>query len=131
MTRAPISNRGFAHRRRGIGRLEMCRLRALISNGRLGRWRVGRWGGEVGGGVGLDADEVAADGEHVADLAAPERHPPGDGGVHLDGGLVGEHLGEHRVGVDGIPDGHLPADQLGLGHTLADVRQSNDPYRHR
>ena len=68
-------------------------------------------------------DEVGADGDDVADVTAHPRDGAGDWRRDLDGGLVGQHLDDRLVDVDGVARLHVPRDDLGLGDALADIRQ--------
>jgi hypothetical protein len=51
-------------------------------------------------------------------------------GGHLDGRLVGHHVGEHLLGGDRIAGLDVPLDQLHLGDAFADVRDLHHMDRH-
>ncbi len=78
----------------------------------------------------LDADELGADGQHLAGFADAERDDTRDGGGDLDRRLVGHHVGEDRVGRDLIADLDVPLDQFGLGDAFADVGQLDPEHAH-
>lgn len=87
----------------------------------VGARREGRGGGRRR--VGVEHDEVAADGDDLADLAAELENFAGLGARNGDGGLVGHHLGEGLVGLDEGADFDAlgPGDDLALADALADI----------
>lgn len=98
----------------GLGRLGVRAVVDMLGCGLVGGLRGGA------GLVGVGHQRVA----HLQDLAglaveAGDRAGPG--ARDLDQRLVGLHLCEQIVLVDLLSDLHLPGDQLGLVHTLAQV----------
>ena len=71
--------------------------------------------------VGLDADQVAPDGQYVARLSVQLDDDAVDRRGHLDRCLVGEYFGDDGVGCHAVADADEPFDHLGLGDTFADV----------
>jgi hypothetical protein len=71
----------------------------------------------------LDHDERSADRHLIADFAREFDDDAGHRRLHLDGGLVGHHVGDRRVFLDAVADGDVPGNDLGLGNAFADVGQ--------
>lgn len=115
----------------------VARGRGLADRGRGGGGGRGDGGGRRGGSgrglrrgrlrtagrVGVEHDEVRADGDDLTDLAAEFEDLPRPRARDGHGRLVGHHLGEGLVGLDDDADVDAlgPGDDLALGHALADV----------
>jgi hypothetical protein len=78
----------------------------------------------------FDLDEIAPHREHITGLAMQCCHNSRDGRRDLDRRLVGEHLGQHRLGGHLVADGDEPLHELGLGDTLADIGQPHPVRAH-
>ena len=78
---------------------------------------------EVVGDVALraDLDQLAADCEDVTRFSVDGGDFARDRRRHLDGRLVGEHLGDCGLGGDLVADLDEPLDEFRLGDTLTDV----------
>ncbi len=97
---------GFGRR---LGRLLRPRFRRSGDNGIRQAWRV-------------DADELGADREHLADRAAERQHVARDGRRDVDGRLVGHHGSDDLILVHEIADLDRPLDDLRFRHAFANVR---------
>ncbi len=95
--------------------------------GRLHLRRGQRCGNDLGvvrnHSIRLDHHQRGADRDLVADLARQFDDDAGHRRFHLDGGLVGHHVGEALVLFDAVAYAHVPSDDLGLGDAFADVGQ--------
>jgi hypothetical protein len=69
----------------------------------------------------VDDDEDLADRDDVAVLVVDLGDRAGARGGELDGGLIGHHLDEGLVELDGVTDLDLPTDDLALDNTFADI----------
>ena len=112
--RRSASERGRRGRRRRARRF---RRRSR----RLGRVFRRQGGGGVGQPRRVDAEQLRADRKDVADRAAERHDRACDRRRDLDRGLVGHHRGDGLVLAHGVAELHMPFDDLGLGHPLADV----------
>jgi hypothetical protein len=63
--------------------------------------------------AGLQHDQLAADRDLIAGLAAERQHPSGDRRGHLDDGFVGRHFHHRLVFGDLVADLYSPGDDLG------------------
>jgi len=72
--------------------------------------------------VDLDADQLAAHGQRLPDLATQRQHAAGHRRRDLDAGLVGHDVGQRLVLGHAVADLHVPGHQFDLGHPFADVR---------
>ena len=79
-------------------------------------------GGPVGA-LGLDHRKHGADRHLVPDFARELDHLACDRRLHLDGGLVGHHVGDLLIFPDLVADFDVPGDDLRLGNAFADVGQ--------
>ena len=79
----------------------------------------------------LDPDQVGADRQRLAHLAAQRQHRAGHRRRDLDAGLVGHHVGERLVLDHGIARLDMPGDELDLGDALADVGHLDDADAHQ
>ena len=98
---------------------------------RIGGWRLRR--GRCGNGVpavrrrrcttarALDADQLGADGQHLADFAAERQHAAGDGGRNLDRRLVGQHVRERLIFVHLVADLDVPGNEFDFGDAFAQI----------
>ena len=84
----------------------------------------------LGVGIGLDHHQRRADRHLVADLAGQFDYRARHRRLHLDGGLVGHHVGDLLVFLDAVTHSDVPGDDLGLGNAFADVRQLEREPRH-
>ena len=80
---------------------------------------------------GLDHRERRADRHHVADFAREFDDDPRNRRFHLDGRLVGHHVGELLILLDRVADLDVPRDDLGLGNAFADIGQAEFEPGHR
>ena len=80
--------------------------------------------------AGLQHDELGADGDVIARLAAERHDAARDGRGHLDHGLVGRHLDHRLVFGDAVADLDVPRDDLRGDRAFAEVRQLHDMAAH-
>ena len=79
---------------------------------------------------GFDHDQRCADRDLIADLARQFDHHARHRRFHLDGRLVGHHVGDVLVFLDAIAHGDVPGDDLGLGDAFADIGQAEGEAAH-
>ncbi len=121
----------FLGNRPGGRRRRLCRLRSLSRGGGLRRTFRRRRGRRIRQAGRLDADELGADREHVADPAAERDDRACDRRRDLDRRLVGHHRGDDLILAHEIADLDRPFDDLGFGHALADVGHPDRARAHR
>jgi hypothetical protein len=80
--------------------------------------------------VGLDHHQRRADRHLIADFAGELDHHARHRRFHLDGRLVGHHVGDLLVLLDALADLDVPRDDLGLGDAFADIRQAESEAGH-
>jgi len=105
----------IAHLRFGsLGGLVAGRLLAGLTGPRRGRGVGLRLADVIGDQRAADLDDVAFAAVHFLDRAGPRTR-------HFDQRLVGFHLGEGLVLVDGIAGLHPPLDELRLVHAFTEI----------
>ena len=78
----------------------------------------------------IDANELGADCEHVADRAAEREHAARDRGRDFDRRLVGHHRGDNLILLDEIADLDRPLDDFRFRDSLADVGHLDRAHAH-
>ena len=78
----------------------------------------------------LQADQLGADRQDAAHLAAQRHDGPGDRRRDLHGRLVGHDGGQKLVLQHRLADLDMPFDDLGLGDALADIGKLDDAGSH-
>ena len=73
--------------------------------------------------VGVDLDDRRPDVDGLAGLHQEARHDAGPRARQVDQRLRGLDLDDRLVHLDGVADGDVPGDDLGLGQALARVRE--------
>ena len=78
----------------------------------------------------LQADEIGADCDHIADLGAEPNNLALDRRRDFHRRLVGHDRCKERILPDKIADLDVPLDELGFGDTFADIGQSDHMLGH-
>ena len=86
--------------------------------------RVHRRGFDIAIGVGFDHRQRRSDRDQIANLACQLDNDARYRRFHLDGRLVGHHVGQLRVFLDALANFDVPGDDFGLGDAFADVGQT-------
>ena len=131
----PLHNLAFGDALADVGKLELedgstaaaTRRGGGRSCGGRGRSRRGRRGGSRrrrgAGATALDVEDHGTDRDRVAFSSEELRHLTRGGRRDLDGRLVGHHLDDGLVFLDGIAFADEPLDDLAFGNAFPDVRQ--------
>ena len=78
----------------------------------------------------IDADQLGADSQHVADSAAESKHAACHGSWNVDRRLVGHDGGDDLILLDEIADLDRPFDDLGFRNPFADVGHLDRAHAH-
>ena len=73
--------------------------------------------------LGFDHHQCSTDRDLIANVARQFDDNARHGRFHLDGRLVGHHVGDVLIFLDTVADRDVPGDDLGLGDAFADVGQ--------
>jgi hypothetical protein len=125
---AAATGGGFRSGAAGAG-VSRCFATGTTATG--GRGKAGcRTRGNVARPFDFEPDQLGADSQHVADLAAEGNHAPGHRRRNLDRRLVGHDVGKRLILDHGSTGLDVPFDKFDLGDALADVRHLDDMDSH-
>ena len=123
------------HDRRGR-RVARLRLRRGCDSGRgrRQRFRCSRGCGarclHITGAFHFNANELAPDRHHLADLAAERDHRADDRRRNLHGCLVGHHVRKYLILGDRVARLHSPRHEFHFGDAFADIRHLDHMHAH-